>query len=494
MNRKTPEDGRDFCRFDTVIDRRNSDSIKYAPSGRSGKPDNLLPLWVADMDFRVPDPVIEALHTRAEHGIFGYGDADDRYFQALSSWFDTHFGFPVDRRWVVQTPGVVFALSAAIRAFTEKGDSVLLNRPVYYPFSNLIDGLGRRLINSPLTFDGSRYHIDFEDLEEKIVRNDVRLYLLCSPHNPVGRVWTREELKRIGDICLRHGVLVVSDEIHCDFVWSSHPHTVFASLGEEYSRNCIVCTAPSKTFNLAGLCASNIIIPDRDLRKAFRKCVSDTGVSGVNVMALAACRAAYEEGLPWLEELRKYTFGKHRFYRPLPQRKRISDPPDPSGRNLSPLAGYERSRPLRRRSGTARHGKSRTLAGRRNHVRAGRYGISAHKYRLSPLRPGRGAAASLQRCSRHLFRTLNLPPAESPDPESHHSGSGANQVQNFETRRLRLREMPCLLFTVQDLYSSSGFFIRTVVFAGTEDVTKALPPMVLPSPITVVPPRIDAPE
>lgn len=306
MNRKTPEDGRDFCRFDTVIDRRNSDSIKYAPSGRSGKPDNLLPLWVADMDFRVPDPVIEALHTRAEHGIFGYGDADDRYFQALSSWFDTHFGFPVDRRWVVQTPGVVFALSAAIRAFTEKGDSVLLNRPVYYPFSNLIDGLGRRLINSPLTFDGSRYHIDFEDLEEKIVRNDVRLYLLCSPHNPVGRVWTREELKRIGDICLRHGVLVVSDEIHCDFVWSSHPHTVFASLGEEYSRNCIVCTAPSKTFNLAGLCASNIIIPDRDLRKAFRKCVSDTGVSGVNVMALAACRAAYEEGLPWLEELRKY--------------------------------------------------------------------------------------------------------------------------------------------------------------------------------------------
>lgn len=311
MNRKTPEDGRESCRFDTVIDRRNSDSIKYAPSGdsRSGRPDELLPLWVADMDFRVPDPVIRALHARTEHGIFGYGAADDRYFQALSSWFDTHFGFPVDPHWVVQTPGVVFALSAAIRTFTEKGDSVLINRPVYYPFSDLIEGLGRRLVNSPLTFDGSRYHIDFADLEEKIVRSGVKLYLLCSPHNPVGRVWTREELQRIGDICLKHGVLVVSDEIHCDFVWSSHPHTVFASLGEQYRQHCIVCTAPSKTFNLAGLCASNIIIPDRNLRKKFRECVSNTGVGGPNVMALAACRAAYEEGLPWLEELRDYLRG-----------------------------------------------------------------------------------------------------------------------------------------------------------------------------------------
>ena len=311
MNRKTPEDGRESCRFDTVIDRRNSDSIKYAPSGdsRSGRPDELLPLWVADMDFRVPDPVIRALHARTEHGIFGYGAADDRYFQALSSWFDTHFGFPVDPHWVVQTPGVVFALSAAIRTFTEKGDSVLINRPVYYPFSDLIEGLGRRLINSPLTFDGSRYQIDFADLEEKIVRSGVKLYLLCSPHNPVGRVWTREELQRIGDICLKHGVLVVSDEIHCDFVWSSHPHTVFASLGEQYRQHCIVCTAPSKTFNLAGLCASNIINPDRNLRKKFRECVSNTGIGGPNVMALAACRAAYEEGLPWLEELRDYLRG-----------------------------------------------------------------------------------------------------------------------------------------------------------------------------------------
>ena len=293
-------------RFDVIIDRRNSDSIKYAPSQNSGKPENLLPLWVADMDFRAPEPVIEALHTRAEHGIFGYGSPGEDYFAALAGWFRTHFSFEPDRRWIVQTPGVVFALSAAIQAFTERGDAVLINRPVYYPFSNLIDGLGRRLINSPLVFDGSGYRIDFRDLEEKIVQNNVRLYLLCSPHNPVGRVWTKDELTQIGDICLKHNVLLVSDEIHRDFVWSDHPHTIFASLGEKYRDFCVVCTSPSKTFNLAGLCASNIIIPNRELRKRFRKCVFDTGVTDINVMAIAGCRAAYEHGLPWLTEARDY--------------------------------------------------------------------------------------------------------------------------------------------------------------------------------------------
>lgn len=306
MNRTISADGRTLCRFDTVIDRRNSDSIKYAPSSDSGKPENLLPLWVADMDFRAPDAVVEALHERTDHGIFGYGAAGSRYYEALISWFGTHFGFEIDPHWVVQTPGVVFALSAAIRAFTEKGDSVLINRPVYYPFSDLINGLGRNLVNSPLVFDGGRYHIDFDDLEEKIVRNGVKLYLLCSPHNPVGRVWTRDELQKAGDICLKHDVLIVSDEIHCDFVWSSHPHTVFASLGDRYRDHCIVCTAPSKTFNLAGLCASNIIIAGRSLRKKFRECVSNTGIGGLNVMALSACRAAYEHGFSWLEELRGY--------------------------------------------------------------------------------------------------------------------------------------------------------------------------------------------
>ena len=238
--------------LDEKIDRKHSDSVKYGAGNRDPEREKLLPLWVADMDFRVPDPVIKALRDRTEHGIFGYGAAEENYYDAVCGWFRTHFHFDVDPRWIVTTPGVVFALSAAIRTFTEKGDAVLINRPVYYPFSNLIDGLKRRLINSPLQLKDGRYEIDFADVEEKIVSSGVRLYLLCSPHNPVGRVWTREELKKLGDICLKHDVLIVADEIHCDFVWSDHPHTVFASLGEPYRRRCILCTAPSKTFNLVG--------------------------------------------------------------------------------------------------------------------------------------------------------------------------------------------------------------------------------------------------
>ena len=299
--------------LDEKIDRKHSDSVKYGAGNRDPEREKLLPLWVADMDFRVPDPVIKALRDRTEHGIFGYGAAEENYYDAVCGWFRTHFHFDVDPRWIVTTPGIVFALSAAIRTFTEKGDAVLINRPVYYPFSNLIDGLKRRLINSPLQLKDGRYEIDFADVEEKIVSSGVRLYLLCSPHNPVGRVWTREELKKLGDICLKHDVLIVADEIHCDFVWSDHPHTVFASLGEPYRRRCILCTAPSKTFNLAGLNTSNIIIADDDLRRRFRKTVTDIGASAINVMGLTACRAAYESGLPWLQEVRNYIRGNMDF-------------------------------------------------------------------------------------------------------------------------------------------------------------------------------------
>ena len=186
--------------LDEKIDRKHSDSVKYGAGNRDPEREKLLPLWVADMDFRVPDPVIKALRDRTEHGIFGYGAAEENYYDAVCGWFRTHFHFDIDPRWIVTTPGVVFALSAAIRTFTERGDAVLINRPVYYPFSNLIDGLKRRLINSPLQLKGGRYEIDFADVEEKIVSSGVRLYLLCSPHNPVGRVWTREELKKLGDI------------------------------------------------------------------------------------------------------------------------------------------------------------------------------------------------------------------------------------------------------------------------------------------------------
>lgn len=300
-------------RFDAVIDRRKSDSIKYGAGVGADSSKHLLPLWVADMDFKAPDPVIEALHRRVEHGIFGYGAAEKSYYDAVCGWFRDHFAADIDPRWIVRTPGVVFALSAALRAYTSEGDAVLINRPVYYPFSKLIDGLGRRLVNSPLLLKEDRYEIDFVDLEKKIVQNDVKLYLLCSPHNPVGRVWTCSELTRLADICEKHDVLIVSDEIHCDFIWSKHPHTMFTTLGDQYLNRCIVCTAPSKTFNLAGLNASNIIIPDHDLRKKFRACIENTGASSTNVMGFTACQAAYEKGLPWLTELRAYISENIRF-------------------------------------------------------------------------------------------------------------------------------------------------------------------------------------
>ncbi len=293
--------------FDEIIERRNTDALKYDMK-RYGKPENMLPFWIADMDFRSPEPVSEALMNRVAHGIFGYGAPNDAYYDALRGWFRNNFHFDFPQTWVVRTPGVIFALSTAIRALTDEGDAVLINRPVYYPFSNLINRLDRKLVNSPLVLKDGHYEIDFDDLEKKIDENDVRLYLLCSPHNPVGRVWTRDELKKLADICLQHDVIVVSDEIHCDFVWSDHPHTIFASLGEKYQKNCIICTAPSKTFNLAGLNTSNIIIPDSKLRRAFRNCRDNTGVS-VNIIGPVACQAAYEKGLPWLTELRAYIRG-----------------------------------------------------------------------------------------------------------------------------------------------------------------------------------------
>ena len=357
--------------LDEKIDRKHSDSVKYGAGNRDPEREKLLPLWVADMDFRVPDPVIKALRDWTEHGIFGYGAAEENYYDAVCGWFRTHFHFDVDPRWIVTTPGVVFALSAAIRTFTEKGDAVLINRPVYYPFSNLIDGLKRRLINSPLQLKDGRYEIDFADVEEKIVSSGVRLYLLCSPHNPVGRVWTREELKKLGDICLKHDVLIVADEIHCDFVWSDHPHTVFASLGEPYHRRCILCTAPSKTFNLAGLNTSNIIIADDDLRRRFRKTVTDIGASAINVMGLTACRAAYESG----------------------------SPPDPPGRHIPPVARHARSRSRRRGTGALHHTGRRSVAGQRQHVRPGGHGISADQHRL----PASGYGTGSQTVARSGF-------------------------------------------------------------------------------------------
>lgn len=296
--------------FDEIIERRSTGSMKYDSSRIFGKSEDLMPLWVADMDFRAPDSVRKALAARVEHGIFGYSFLPDSYYDAVISWFSDNFDFKPERRWIVQTPGVVCAISAAVRSFTDPGDAVIINRPVYYPFSNVIIQNNRKLINSPLVIDNDgHYSMDFDDFEKKITENDVKLYILCSPHNPVGRVWTEEELRRAGEICLKHGVTIVSDEIHCDFVWSDHPHIIFASLSDDFAQNCIICTAPSKTFNLAGLQTSNIFIPNDSLRRRFKNELAALSIGSLNTMGMAACEAAYSGGSEWLYELRSYLRG-----------------------------------------------------------------------------------------------------------------------------------------------------------------------------------------
>ena len=301
--------------FDTVPNRRGTNCFKYDFAREMGMPEDVLPLWVADMDFPTAPAVLERLHALAEHGIFGYTGVKDAYFSAVHNWYAQRFGWETQRSWLVTTPGVVFAIAIAIRAFTQKGDAILIQQPVYYPFANKVTENGRQLVVNPLVLKNGRYEMDFADMERKIVDYHVKMLLLCSPHNPVGRVWTKEELLRVGEICQKHGVLVVSDEIHADFTYAGHTHRVFASVKSEFADFTITCTAPSKTFNLAGLQNSNIFIPNRQLRHAYKKELSACGCGGTNCMGMAACQAAYEAGADWLEQLKQYLAGNLAYIR-----------------------------------------------------------------------------------------------------------------------------------------------------------------------------------
>lgn len=300
--------------FDQVIERRGTGSVKYDFMKENGKPEDTLPLWVADMDFRVAEPIIEAVRKACNYGIFGYTDITGDYFDAVKGWFEKRFGWTPQREWLVTTPGIVFAFNMAVQSLTEPGDAVIIQPPVYYPFFDAIKGNNRQLIESPLKF-ASSYEMDFDDFEKKLVENDVKLFILCSPHNPVGRVWTRDELRTIGQICKKHNVYIVADEIHCDFTWNDNRHTMFLDACPECADITISCTAPSKTFNLAGLQASNIWIPNEELRKKFRIAVGRTGFFALNMMGIEACRAAYSKGEEWFEECKKYIYSNYEFLR-----------------------------------------------------------------------------------------------------------------------------------------------------------------------------------
>lgn len=301
--------------FDKVTDRRGTNSLKYDFAAERGMPEGILPLWVADMDFPVADEITQSLEKVVRHGIYGYSEAKDSYFQAVADWMRREHGWQVEKRWLVKTPGVVYALAAAIRAFTEPGDGVLIQNPVYYPFGEVIRGNDRALVDNTLLEKDGKYTMDLEDFERKVRENHVKLFLLCNPHNPVGRVWTREELLQAGEICHKHGVLVVSDEIHHDFVYPGNRHFVFAALDGRFQEMTVTCTAPSKTFNLAGLQVSNIFIPNGELRKRFKREVDRTGYSQLNTFGLAACESAYRYGGEWLEQLKGYLKGNLDFTR-----------------------------------------------------------------------------------------------------------------------------------------------------------------------------------
>ena len=295
--------------FDEIINRKNTNSLKYDFAVERNMPEDLLPLWVADMDFRTADGILEELHKVVEHGIFGYSKGKEEYYQAVRNWFSRHFSWTPKKEWFVKTPGVVFALASIVRALTKEGDGVFIQQPVYYPFASIITKNKRKLVNNELMFESGKYRMDLKDMEEKIQREHVKMFILCNPHNPVGRVWTKEELRRVGELCCQYGVKIVSDEIHCDFTYKGHQHTVFASISEEFQENSIVCTAPSKTFNLAGLQISNIFIPNKEWRKKVEYAIWKTGYDELNIMGLTACKAAYEKGEPWLLKLKQYLKG-----------------------------------------------------------------------------------------------------------------------------------------------------------------------------------------
>lgn len=290
--------------FDNEINRYKTNCLKYDFKSDKNKPEDVFPMWIADMDFKCCDAILNDMHKKIEHGIFGYSKNDENYFNAIKNWYKQNFDTELKQEWLTTTPGVVFALATAVKTLTKENEYVLINNPVYFPFTEVVEDNKRKIVSSDLILKNNHYEINFEDLENKIKQYNIKLFLLCSPHNPVGRVWTKNELDKIIEICMKYNVFIVSDEIHSDFVWNGR-HTCLLKY-KNYQNNIILCTAPTKTFNLAGLQVSNIFIPNKEIRQQFQLEIKKTGYSLINIMGLVACQSAYEKGREWLNELRKY--------------------------------------------------------------------------------------------------------------------------------------------------------------------------------------------
>ncbi len=297
--------------FDEVVNRRGTFSTKWDTIRREG----VLPMWVADMDFRTAPCVIEAVRRRVDHGVFGYTHVPDEYYEALSGWFRRRHGFRIERPWVICVPGIVPALSAIIKAMTHPGDKVLISTPGYNHFFTSIRNNGCTALCNDLVRSGSSYVMDYEDFERKAADPLCKVFVLCNPHNPAGRVWTGEELRRMGEICLRHDVFVIADEIHCELTYPGHDYTPFATLSDEFLRHSATCCSPSKAFNIAGLQIANIVCQDEATRKRIDRAVNDNEICDVNPLGVAALIAAYNEGGEWLDELRAYLWENYLYLR-----------------------------------------------------------------------------------------------------------------------------------------------------------------------------------
>ena len=295
--------------FDTIIPRRGTNSYKWDTPAAEGA----LPMWVADMDFRTAPAIIEALQRRVAHGIFGYTHVPDAYYEAVTGWFARRHGWSIDPAWIVYTSGVVPAVSAIIKAMTRPGDKVIVQTPAYNCFYSSIRNNGCLLDSNLLINEAGSYSIDFDGLKRLAADPRTTVLLLCNPHNPTGRVWTRNELRHIGDICLRHGVFVIADEIHCELTYEGHDYTPFASLSDDFLWHSATCLSPSKAFNIAGLQIANIVAADEEVRRRIDRAINDNEVCDVNPFGVLATIAAYNEGEAWLDALRRYLWGNYEY-------------------------------------------------------------------------------------------------------------------------------------------------------------------------------------
>ena len=302
--------------FDEVIDRSKFNSKKWNPNiykSTFNNHEDLLPLWVADMDFKVAQPILDSLEEIVKHGVLGYTAPDDEYFHSIINWNKKRKNCDVKKEWMIYTNGVVPAISFISQNFVNEDENILIQTPVYPPFKLIPEANNRKVFINPLINNNGYYTVDYEDFEKKIIENNIKIFILCNPHNPVGRVWKKEELEKMGDICLKYNVLIISDEIHSDLIFKEHKHTSFLTLDKKYWDNLFVCTAPSKTFNLAGLQTSIIFVPNENLRKIYQNALGKIRMETPNTFGIAGVKAGYLYGEDWLDQVIEY-LDKNRYF------------------------------------------------------------------------------------------------------------------------------------------------------------------------------------